>query len=146
MANATPQRIAQVNGAGADDALFLKLFGGEVLTAFDEACVTKDKHVIRPISLGKSAAFPATWKVTAGYHTPGAEVVGQVSNVNERVIAVDNLLLASVFIPLIDEAKNHYEYRSEYSRQCGLALANTWDKNVLQVMALARRGAATVTG
>lgn len=146
MANATPQRIGQVNGGGADDALFLKVFGGEILAAFDEINTTQDKHNVRTISSGKSASFPATWKVVAGYHTPGAEVVGQVSNVNERLINVDNLLLASVFIPSIDEAKNHFEYRGEYSRQLGMALANAWDKNVLQVGALAARAAATVAG
>lgn len=146
MANATPQRIGQINGAGADDALFLKVFSGEILTAFDEFCATQDKHVIRSIQSGKSASFPATWKVVASYHTPGVEIVGQTSNTNERLINIDNLLIAPVFIPLIDEAKNHFEYRNEYARQCGLALANTWDKNVLSVGLLAARAAATVTG
>jgi hypothetical protein len=93
--------------------------------------------VIRTISQGKSASFPATWKVSAGYHTPGSEIVGQTSNINERVINIDNLR-GSVFIANIDEAKNHFEYRSEYARSAGLALANAWDKNVLQVGVLAR--------
>lgn len=146
MANATPTRIGQINAAGATDALFLKVFGGEVLTAFDELNVTQDKHVIRTIASGKSAQFPATWKVVAGYHTPGAEIVGQSSNLAERLINIDDLLLASVFIANIDEAMSHYETRSEYAKQCGLALANAWDKNVLQVGILAARAAATVTG
>lgn len=146
MSNATPVRLGQVNGGGADDALFLKVFAGEVLAAFDEANVTQDKHVIRNIASGKSATFPATWKVAASYHTPGAEIVGQTTNINERVINVDNLLIAPVFIPNIDEAKNHFEVRSEYSRQCGLALANQWDKNALQVGVLAARASATITG
>jgi hypothetical protein len=55
-------------------------------------------------------------------------------------------LLASVFVANIDEAKSHYETRSEYSRQCGLALAYQWDKNVLQTGVLAARASATVTG
>ncbi len=146
MANATPLSIGQVNGAGATDALFLKVFGGEVLTAFENECVTKDKHMVRTITSGKSAQFPATWRVTAGYHTPGAEIVGQVSNVNERVITIDDLLLASVFIPNIDEAKNHFDYRSIYATECGRALASNWDKNVLQVGVNAARASATVTG
>lgn len=90
--------------------------------------------------------FPATWRVTAGYHTPGAEIVGQVSNVNERVITIDDLLLASVFIPNIDEAKNHFDYRSIYATECGRALASNWDKNVLQVGVNTAGLAATVTG
>jgi hypothetical protein len=146
MANATVLSIGQSNGSGATDALFLKVFGGEVLTAFEEACVVMDKHTIRQITSGKSAQFPATWKVTASYHTPGAEIVGQTSNVAERVIAIDDLLVSSVFIANIDEAKSHFETRSTYSMEMGRALANQWDKNVLQVGALAARASATVTG
>lgn len=146
MANATTLNIGQVNGAGATDALFLKLFSGEVLTAFETASVTRDKHMVRTISMGKSAAFPATWKVTGGYHTPGAEIVGQTSNVNERVITIDDLLISSVFIPNIDEAKSHFDYRSIYSNECGVFLGTNWDKNVLQVGLLAARASATVTG
>ena len=107
MANATTLNIGQVNGAGQTDALFLKVFSGEVLTAFETASVTRERHFVRTISSGKSASFPATWKVTGGYHTPGNEIVGQTSNVNERVITIDDLLVSSVFIPNIDEAKNH---------------------------------------
>ena len=146
MANATVLNIGQVNGAGATDALFLKVFSGEVLTAFETASVTRDKHFVRTIASGKSAAFPATWKVTGGYHTPGAEIVGQTSNVNERVITIDDLLVSSVFIPNIDEAKNHFDYRSVYSNECGVFLGTNWDKNVLQVAIKAARSAATVTG
>lgn len=146
MANATVLSIGQVNGAGATDALFLKVFSGEVLTAFETASVTRDKHFVRTISSGKSASFPATWKVTGGYHTPGNEIVGQVSNVNERVITIDDLLVSSVFIPNIDEAKNHFDYRSVYSNEAGVFLGTNWDKNILQIMALAARAAATVTG
>jgi hypothetical protein len=47
----------------------------------------------------------------------------RVSNVSERVITIDDLLLASVFIALIDEAKNHYDFRSIYSKEVGRALA-----------------------
>lgn len=146
MANATVLRIGQINGAGATDALFLKVFGGEVLTAFHENDVMMDKHMVRSISAGKSAQFPATWKVAAAYHTPGAEIVGQVSNVNERVITIDELLVADVFIANIDEAKNHFDYRGIYSKEAGAILANTMSRNVLQVVVLAARAAATVTG
>ena len=146
MANATTLNIGQLNGAGVTDALFLKVFSGEVLTAFETASVTRDKHFVRTISSGKSASFPATWKVTGGYHTPGAEIVGQTSNVAERVITIDDLLLSSVFIPNIDEAKNHFDYRSTYSNECGVFMGTAWDKNILQTGLLAARASATVTG
>jgi len=146
MSAATPLRIGQQNGAGATDELFLKVYGGEVLTAFETLNVMQPLQMIRNIASGKSAQFPATWKVNASYHTPGAEIVGQTSNVSERVITIDDLLLADVFIPVIDEAKNHYEYRSEYSTQAGRALARKFDTNSQQVGCLAARASATVTG
>jgi hypothetical protein len=146
MADATPIRVGQVNGAGATDALFLKVYGGEVLSAFETEAKTLDKHTIRTIKSGKSAQFPATWKVTAAYHTPGAEINGSTSNVNEIVISIDQQLIAAVAIPKIDEAMNHFDYRSEYSKQAGLALAKAWDTNVLTCATLAARAPATVTG
>lgn len=146
MSAATPLRIGQQNGAGATDTLFLEVFGGEVLSAFDEMNVMEAMQVMRSIESGKSASFPATWKVNASYHTPGAEIVGQTSNVSERVISIDDLLISDVFIPVIDEAKNHYDYRAEYSKQCGRALAKKFDTNSLQVAVLAARASATVTG
>lgn len=146
MANATVNRIGANNGDTDKKELFLKVFGGEVMAAFDEANVTLDKHKVRSISSGKSAQFPATWKVSAAYHTPGAEIVGQSSNVSERTISIDDLLVADVFIASLDDAMSHYETRSEYSRQCGLALANKWDTNVLQTGVLAARASATITG
>lgn len=146
MANATVQAFGSINGSGATDAIFLKVFGGEVLTAFEEANVVMPYHTVRSIASGKSASFPATWKITGGYHTPGAEIVGSASNVNEVIISIDDLLVASVFLANIDEAKSHFDVRGEYSRQAGFFLANQWDKNVLQCMVLAARGSANVTG
>jgi hypothetical protein len=146
MANATVLSLGQINGAGATDALFLKLFSGEVLTAFNETNVMTDKQIVRTIQRGKSAAFPATWKVTARYHAAGAEIVGQTSPKAERIINIDNLLMADVFLDVLDEAMDSFEVRGEYAKQCGDALARVWDRNTLQVGVLAARAAATVTG
>lgn len=55
MADATVSRLGQSKGAGATDALFLKVFAGEVLEAFDTKQQTADKHLVRTIKSGKSA-------------------------------------------------------------------------------------------
>lgn len=147
MANANVTFTGQANGAGALDALHLKLFAGEVITAFNTRTVAADKHVTREIQNGKSATFPATGKITAGYHTPGNEILGSQSmKFNERVITIDDLLIAHEFIANIDEAKNHYDVRGPITEQLGDALAQAYDKNVLQVGVLAARGSATITG
>lgn len=146
MANALPVRLGQINEAGDPDALFLKVYAGEVLTAFAEVNKFAENTMVRNISSGKSAQFPASWKTTAQYHTPGTEILGNLIGMNERVIVIDDLLIAPVFIAVIDEAKAHYEIRSEYSRQAGQALARAMDKNIAQVGILASRASATITG
>jgi hypothetical protein len=55
MSNATASRLGAINGGSDKDALFLKVFAGEVLTAFSEKNVLMDKHMVRTISSGKSA-------------------------------------------------------------------------------------------
>ena len=146
MADATPSRAGQVNGSGDDRALFLKVFSGEVLTAFREANRFLGKSMVRTISSGKTAQFPATGKASASYHTPGAELTGGSVNHAERTISIDDLLVSDIFIPVIDEAMSHYEYRSEYSTQAGRALSRNMDQNLAQVGALAARASTTVTG
>lgn len=147
MADMTPSRLGQVNGAGDVSALFLKVYAGEVLTAFNEVNVMKDLHMSRTITHGKSASFPATGKTDAGYHTPGAQLTGAQSvKHNERLVYIDDVLVSDIFIAEIDELKNHYDIRSEYAKQQGDALARAFDKRALQAAILASRASATVTG
>lgn len=139
MANANPTRIGQINTAGDTRALFLKLFSGEVLTVYDANTVMKEKVRVRNISSGKSAQFPAIGTTKAAYHTPGTEIVGDLIAQDEKIITIDDLLLASTFIPRIDEAMTHFEVRSEYSKRMGQALAQTYDRNLLSLAVKAAR-------
>jgi N4-gp56 family major capsid protein len=152
MTNATASRLGVVNGASPSNFtttnnLFLKVFAGEVLTAFDETNVMKDLHTSRTISSGKSASFPVTGKANAAYHTVGTPLLGtQAIKHNEIVINIDDVLIADTFIANIDEAKNHYDVRAEYSRLLGMALAKEFDTRTQRVGLLAARSAATITG
>lgn len=146
MANAVPSRLGQVNQANGSKALFLKVFSGEVLTAFETAAKLKDKVRTRSIASGKSAQFPATFKVTPSYHVPGSEIVGTPISHNEIVVTIDDLLIANVFIALIDEAMNHYDVRGPYSSEMGRALALYWDRNVIRCLVKAAKGAALFAG
>jgi len=147
MADLNVSRMGQINLSNADnDALYLKVFGGEVLNSFNAECVYQDKQMTREIASGKSAQFPATGTITASYHTPGTQLVGTPIAHNERIITIDDLLLANVFIADIDEAKNHYDVRAEYTRQMGQALAVAYDRNVARVGVLTARASATITG
>jgi len=142
MANATPSRLGQVQGAGDARALFEKVFVGEVLTAFETNVILKPLTEHKTIASGKSASFPAIYKGSAAYHTPGTELTGTAIQHNELVISVDDQLIADTFIANIDEAMNHYDVRSPYSTELGLALALFYDKNVARNIARAARGEA----
>jgi len=152
MTNATASRLGVVNGAtptnfATENALFLKVFAGEILTAFTETNVMKDLHTSRTIQNGKSASFPVMSKTSAAYHTVGTPLLGTQSvNHNEVVINIDDLLVSDTFIADIDAAKNHYDVRAEYSRQMGAALAKQFDTQTMRVGLLAARSSATVTG
>lgn len=146
MANAAPSRLGQANTAGDAKALFLKVFAGEVLTAFDAATVTAGAFKERAISSGKSAQFPILGSIGAAYHTPGAEINGLAVPHNEIVITIDDLLISHAFIANIDEAMNHYDVRAPYSKEIGKKLAYTKDKHLLQLAVLAARGSSPVTG
>jgi hypothetical protein len=146
MSNATVSRIGQVNGAGDVDALFLKVYAGEVLKTFERENVMMDKHIVRSIASGKSAQFPVVGLATAAYHTPGNELVGTAINHNEKVIVIDDLLVADTFLASVDEAKNHYDLRSVYTKEQGAVLAKTLDQHIQQILVLAARASATITG
>lgn len=149
MANATVSRLGLVNNTGTSyDALFLKVFSGEVLTAFSENNIFNEKlHSTRTISSGKSAQFPVLGTATAAYHTVGTPLVGANQiKANEKIINIDDLLISQAFISNLDELKNHYDVRQTYAQELGKALARTFDQNVAKVIANASRASATISG
>jgi len=89
MSNATPSRIGQINAAGDANALFLKVFSGEVLSAFERENQMLGMTSVRSITSGKSAQFPVTGTISSGYHTIGNEILGSSVNKNEKIINID---------------------------------------------------------
>ena len=147
MSNANISRLGQLNGAGDVNALFLKVFSGEVLSAFERENLMLNMTNVRSIASGKSAQFPVTGTISSSYHTIGNEILGTDIKKNEKVINIDDMLLAHAFVAEIEELKNHYDVRSIYSKEMGQALAKTIDKNILNLVVLASRAStANVTG
>ena len=146
MANATVSRLGQVNTSGDVNALFLKVFSGEVLATFQRENQMLNMTSVRQISSGKSAQFPVIGTTSSSYHTPGNEITGSSIKHAEKTITIDDLLISSAFLSNLDEAKNHYDVRSTYTAEMGRALANTVDNNLLQLSVLAARASATITG
>ena len=50
MANASPVSVGKVNATGTEDALFLKVFAGEVLTSFERASKTQKVQTWKEVS------------------------------------------------------------------------------------------------
>lgn len=123
--------------AGDRDALFMKVFSGEVLTAFARNTVMMSRHQVRTIDHGKSASFAVMGRTRAKYLAPGNSLDDQRKKFehSEKVIAIDGLLTADCLITDIDDAMNHYDVRVEYSRQLGEALAQSADCAIINELA-----------
>lgn len=146
MANATVSRLGQSNLAGSVNELFLKVWSGEVLATFMRENQMLNMSMVRQIQNGKSAQFPVIGTTSASYHAVGEEILGTAVRHVEKVINIDDLLISHSFLSNLDEAKNHYDVRSIYTSEQGRALANTVDKNLLQLVVLASRASANYTG
>lgn len=122
---------------GERDALFMKVFSGEVLTAFARNTVMMSRHQVRTIDHGKSASFAVMGRTRARYLAPGNSLDDQRKKFehSEKVIAIDGLLTADCLITDIDDAMNHYDVRVEYSRQLGEALAQSADCAIINELA-----------
>jgi len=124
----------------------LALFGGEVITAFQKNTMLMDKHQSKTLSKGKEFRFPAIWKATGGYHTPGTEITGDTIPHTEIIVSPDDKLVSSVFIADIDELLNHFDVRQPYTTELGRFLAEHYDSNILRTLLLSARGPALFAG
>ncbi|UWF59806.1 major capsid protein [Brucella sp. 2716] len=147
MADAIVSNLGQANGQGEVRENFVKVATGEIMTAFTQTTQFMDKQLVRNIKEGKSASFPVTGRTSgARYHVPGTQVLGTAAKFNERVITIDDLLLTDYFTANIWEAMNHFETRSEMTKQMGEELAQAYDRNVAITAVLASRAGPVVDG
>ena len=150
MANIT--RPSAVNGNQGNTyatkyATALKLFSGEVFTAFNNASIFKG--LVRGYSLrgAKSKQFLLTGKLAAGFHTPGQPILADTAlKANEKTLLLDDLLISSQFVYDLDEIISQWSTRSEISKQIGESLANFYDLRIARVLDMASREASVVTG
>ena len=128
-------------------ATALKLFSGEVFTAFNNASIFKG--LVRSYTLrgGKSKQFLLTGKLDAGYHVPGEPILGRDGLKSaEKIIQLDDLLVASQFVYDLDEVLSQWNSRSEISKQIGEALAQHYDTRIAKVLDIASRQTSPVAG
>lgn len=140
--NGAPIAFGQGQHASDDRSLFLKQFGGEVLTSFTAQTLTKGKFRERNISGGKSALFPRTGTSKAEYVQRGQELLGNSFATGEVEITIDGLLAAHHALWDLDELMSHFDMRGPISQDMGAALARVFDQNNFRAAILAARTAA----
>lgn len=143
------QQQGAKQNTGDQLALFLKVFGGEVLTAFTRASKVMNNHMIKTIDSGKSTSFPVMGRGKAHYLPAGSNLddLREAIPHNEVVINIDGLLTSDVLITDIFEAMNHYDVRGEYAKQLGEALAIAADgATVAEIAKLVKANTENITG
>jgi hypothetical protein len=143
------QKQGAVQNTGDQLALFLKVFSGEVLTAFTRASQVMGNHMVKTIDSGKSTSFPVMGRGKAHYLPAGANLddLREAIPHNEVVINIDGLLTSDVLITDIYEAMNHYDVRGEYAKQLGEALAISADgAMVAEIAKLVKANKENITG
>lgn len=143
------QQQGAKQNAGDQLTLFLKVFSGEVLTAFTRASKVMNNHMIKTIDSGKSTSFPVIGRGKAHYLPAGSNLddLREAIPHNEVVINIDGLLTSDVLITDIFEAMNHYDVRGEYAKQLGEALAIAADgATVAEIAKLVKADTENITG
>jgi hypothetical protein len=142
----TYNQTGQDNGAGVDDALFLTMYGGEVLTSFNATNLMEKYHIVNTHDSGKSWSYPRIGRATAQYWDGSTELTGLNIDSSEVVITLNPLLYHDILIREIDELRDHVSKRGEYAEQQGEAIAIQFDQSILRMGVLASRASATITG
>ncbi|AOK28880.1 MULTISPECIES: hypothetical protein [Burkholderia] len=137
-----PVAFGQGQSANDERSLFLKMFSGEVLTAFTAATLTKGKTREKNITSGKSYQFPRTGTSTAEYLQRGQEMLGNPFATGEVEVTIDGPLVAHHALWDFDVAMSHFDVRGPMTTDMGQALARMYDQNNFRQIALAARTAA----
>lgn len=126
--------------AGANK-LWLSIWSGETIHAYDEYNMFESLVESRVISNGVSMEFPVTGTIAlkAAWEA-GQELVGSSTDSASTTFAVklDKRPIAAHFeIDNVDLMQTQWEFRSELARQAGLTLANARDKQISAYIARA---------
>lgn len=151
---ATPSRFGE-NAATSTDPreLFLKRFGGLVMTTYEERNVMMGLHRTQTIDSGKEAQFPRVGRAAASYHVPGESVMATGNDTDspadgfadeskylsdvqkgEKVIKIDHVLQSSIFLDKLDKTMNHYDLYGPKAYEMGAVLSRTTDKNLIRTV------------
>lgn len=123
-------------GSVGANKLWLPLWSGEVINAYDEYNVFENLVTTKTLSGGFSYEFPVTGTVALNASwDAGEELLGGDSSSTTFKVNLDKRPMAAHFeTDNVDLLVTQWDYRSELARQAGLTLANTRDKQIISAL------------
>tara|TARA_Y100001938_G_scaffold20502_2_gene26017 strand:+ start:9033 stop:10208 length:1176 start_codon:yes stop_codon:yes gene_type:complete len=125
---------ATAGGDATKNKLWLPIWSGEVIHAYDEYNSFEPLVNSKTISSGREMTFPMTGTVDLkASWDAGEELTGSTNNAASKAFSVfldDRPMAAHFEIDNIDLMLTQWEFRAELARQAGLTLANTRDKQI----------------
>ena len=133
---------------GQTDKMWMPIWSGETLTAYDHYRVFSGMTESRSIASGRVAEFPimGTVALKAAW-AAGEELVGNTNDHTSKTVAIqlDARPIATHFeLDNIDLMISQWEFRSELARQAGQTMANARDLQIASF--LVRAGAESLMG
>ena len=111
--------------------LWLPVFGGEILSRFNEYLTMADKVRGAVISTGNTANFPSLGQLESETHNRGDMLLGMDSSQTERVLTLESRPVVSHFeTDDMEKMLTYFGGRMELATEVGRALARQWDTKV----------------
>ena len=135
----TSTSAATTGGIYSENKLWLPIWSGEVIHAYDHYNMFENMVMQKTIASGTTAEFPVTGTVAlkAAWNA-GEELSGGSATSTTFSIKLDKRPMAAHFeIDNVDQLLTQWEFRAELARQAGLTLANTRDKQISAYIARA---------
>ncbi len=127
--------------------LWLPVFGGEVLTWFEELNISSMFVRKKTIMSGSTTEFPLLHQFQAERHAIGTEMLGQDMPRGIRTLSLDDRPLVVPYeVDDIDRMLAHFDDRSEMAQEAGRALANKMDKFNFRLLLNAARTSKDAAG
>jgi hypothetical protein len=123
---------APTGGAAGANKLWLPLWSGEVIHAYDQYNVFENLVTNKSLTGGFSWEFPVTGTVALNASWDAGEELGGGSSTSTTFkVNLDKRPMAAHFeTDNVDALVTQWDYRSELARQAGQTLANTRDKQL----------------
>lgn len=135
----TDESVATSGGVAGTNKLWLPLWSGEVINAYDQYNMFENMVTTKTLTGGFSYEFPITGTVQfEDAWEAGQELYGGSSTSKTIKVQLDNRPMAAHFeTDNVDLLVTQWDYRSEMARQAGLQLANNRDRQIAMALTAA---------